>query len=144
MYLDDIKIGTELVTEPVLIEKEKMMDFSRNYDPLRVHWDEEYAKSTRYGDLVAPGVMTFMSVWTKVLESGFFGDEMIAGKSCKIEWHEPVYADDVVTGKCRVTDIRRRNRYNGILDMVVEVYNQHGTLVLSNVTEVYVKYRVEE
>ena len=143
MYLDDIRLHMELTVEPVRIEKEKVLLFSRNFDPFRLHCDEEYAKSTRFGRLVAPGVMSFMSFWTEVIESGFFGDELIAGKSTHIEWFAPVFVDDVLTGKCRVTNIRRRNAYNGVLELTTHIYNQDGVLVLTNVTETIVKYRTE-
>ena len=65
MYLDDLKIGMEIELAPVTITKERMLDFARIYDPLPLHSDEEYAKTTRFGQLVAPGVMTFMSVWAQ-------------------------------------------------------------------------------
>ena len=32
MYFDDIKLNTEIVLEPVIIEKEKMLSFARIYD----------------------------------------------------------------------------------------------------------------
>ena len=143
MYLDDMSLTTEVITESVTIQKEKMISFARDYDPFPLHHDEEFAKNTRFGQLVAPGVMTFMSVWAKVVESDFWGDEMIAGKSTKIEWFHPVFAGDVLTGKGRVTRIERRNQYNGIAELSLEVFNQNGELVLTDVTEFIVKCRQE-
>lgn len=141
MYLDDQKVGMEIITESVRIEQEKMIAFSKEYDPLPVHYDEEYAKNTRFGKMIAPGVMSFMSVWAKVVESGFLGDHVIAGKSTKIEWFKPVFVDDVLTGKGKITRIERRNPYNGISELTLEVFNQNGELVLTNVTESVVEYR---
>ena len=86
MYFDDLKLGMTVETAPVVIEKEKMMAFARDYDPIPLHTDEEYAKTTPFGKLIAPGVMSFMSVWAKYLEVDFFGSELLAGKSTKIEW----------------------------------------------------------
>jgi len=141
MYLDDVTIGTEIDLPGVVIDKQRMMDFARLYDPIPLHLDEEYAKSTRFGKLIAPGVMSFMAVWAKYCENDLFGDELIAGKSTKIEWFLPVYADDVLTGKVRITNITRRNAYNGIAELTIDVYNQHGEKVLSDITESVVKYR---
>ena len=104
MYFNELKVGMSVETPPAVIEKEKMMDFARLYDNIPLHTDEEYAKTTPFGALIAPGVMTFMSVWVKFLEVGFFkGDEFLAGKSTKIEWLKPVYAGDVLTGKATIT-----------------------------------------
>ena len=113
-----------------VIEKEKMVAFARDYDPLPLHTDEEYAKTTVFGKLIAPGVMSFMSVWAKYLENDFLGDELLAGKSTKIEWLKPVFADDVLTGKATITNLVERNAKNGIVEITIEAYNQNGVLVL--------------
>ena len=141
MYLDEVRIGMKKELPAVVIDKQRMLDFARLYDPIPLHLDEEYARSTRFGGLIAPGVMSFMSVWAKYTEVDFFGDELIAGKSTKIEWFKPVYADDVLTGVVHISNITRRNEYNGIAELTMEVYNQHGQLVLTNITESVVKYR---
>ena len=143
MYFDDIRLGMSVETAPTVIEKEKMMAFARIYDPIPLHTDEEYAKSTPFGALLAPGVMSFMSVWAKYLEVDFFGKELLAGKSTKIEWLKPVYAEDVLTGKVTVTRLEKRSPKNGLVEVTVEAYNQHGVLVLTDVTEAIVRCRME-
>ena len=139
MYFDDLKIGVTVEIPPAVIEKEKMMAFARDYDNIPLHTDEEYAKTTPFGKLIAPGVMSFMSVWAKYLEVDFFGKELLAGKSTKIEWLKPVYADDSLTGKATLTNLTRRNEKNGIVEITIDAYNQNGELVLTNITEAIVK-----
>ena len=139
MYFEDIKVGMTVQIAPAEIEKEKMMDFARTYDNIPLHTDEQYAKASFFGGLIAPGVMSFMSVWAKYLEVDFFGKELLAGKSTKIEWLKPVYARDVLTGKATVTRLERRNARNGIVEISIEAYNQKGEMVLTNVTEAIVK-----
>ncbi|MBR4098891.1 MAG: MaoC family dehydratase N-terminal domain-containing protein [Clostridium sp.] len=143
MYLDDMTLNMELTTDSVTITREDMISFAKKYDPFRLHYDDAYAEKTRYGQLIAPGVMSFMSVWARIMESGFLGEELIAGKSTKIEWFKPVFAGDVLTGKSRVTNLQRRNRYNGIVELTTDIYNQHGELVLTDVTESIVQCRTE-
>ena len=139
MYFEDIKLGMMVETAPALIEKEKMVAFAELYDNIPLHTDEEYAKTTPFGRLIAPGVMSFMSVWVKYLEVDFFGEELLAGKSTKIEWHKPVFADDVLIGKCEITKLVKRNAKNGLVEITIHAYNQNGELVLSDVTEAIVK-----
>ena len=139
MYFDDLKIGMTAEISPAVIEKEKMIAFARDYDNIPLHTDEEYAKTTPFGKLIAPGVMSFMSVWAKYLEVDFFGKELLAGKSSRIEWLKPVYADDVLTGKATLTNLTRRNEKNGIVEVTIDAYNQNGELVLTNITEAIVK-----
>ena len=141
MYFDDLKIGMTVDTAPTVIQKEKMLAFARTYDNIPLHTDEEYAKTTPFGKLIAPGVMSFMSVWAKYLEVDFFAAELIAGKSTKIEWVKPVYADDVLSGKATITNLIKRNEKNGLVEVSIEAYNQNGELVLKDVTEAIVKCR---
>ena len=141
MYFEDMKLGMTVEIAPAVIEKEKMMDFARLYDNVPLHTDEEYAKTTPFGQLIAPGVMSFMAVWAKYLEVSFFGEELIAGKSTKIEWIKPVFAEDVLRGTATVTGLVKRNARNGLVEIKIEAYNQHGVLVLTDVTETVIKCR---
>ena len=142
MYFDDIVPGMTVEIAPAVIEKEKMMAFARDYDNIPLHTDEEYAKNTPFGKLIAPGVMSFMSVWAKYLEVDFFGEELLAGKSTKIEWLKPVFAEDVLTGKATITRLVKRNEKNGLVEVSIDAYNQNGERVLKDVTEAIVKCRL--
>lgn len=141
MYFEDLKVGMTVEIGPAVIEKQKMMDFARTYDNIPLHTDEEYAKASPFGQLIAPGVMSFMSLWAKYLEKDFVGKELLAGKSTKIQWHKPVYAEDVLHGTAVITNLVRRSPRNGIAEITIEAYNQNGVLVLSDVTEAIVKCR---
>ena len=142
MYFDKMRICIAVDTPPAVITKEKMMAFAYDYDNIPLHTDEKYAKTTPFGGLIAPGVMSFMSVWVKYLEVGFFGKELLAGKSTKIEWVKPVYADDVLTGKATITNLIKRSAKNGIVEISMDVFNQKGELVLTDVTEAIVKCKL--
>ena len=143
MYFEDIQPGTTFKTEPVVIDKEKMLAFAQVYDWIPLHTDEDYAKKTRFGGLIAPGVMTFMSVWAKYLEKDLMGEDLIAGKSTKIEWLKPVYANDSLTGVVEVTALTPRNARNGLVEITIHIYNQKDELVMIDVTEAVVKRRPE-
>ncbi len=83
-----------------------------------------------------------MAVWAKYLEVDFFGDELLAGKSTKIEWMKPVFAEDELSGKATITKLEKRNEKNGLAAVTFEVYNQNGELVLTDVTEAVVKCKM--
>ncbi len=143
MYFEELETGMTVEIAPAVIEKEKMLAFARDYDNIPLHTEKEYAKNTPFGKLIAPGVMSFMSVWAKYLDVDFFGRELLAGKSTKIEWLKPVYADDVLTGTATITNLVKRNEKNGLVEVSVEAYNQKGELVLTNVTEAIVKCKTD-
>ena len=142
MYFDDIIVGMTVQIAPAVIQKEKLLEFARNYDNIPLHTDEEYAKSTPFGALIAPGVMSFMSVWANYLEVDFFGKELLAGKSTRIEWIRPVYAEDILTGTAEITNLVKRSVRNGLVKLTIKAYNQKGELVLMDVTEAIVKCRI--
>ena len=142
MYFNELKIGMSVEISPATIEKEKMMDFARQYDNIPLHTDEEYAKKSPFGQLIAPGVMSFMSVWVKYLEVDFFGDALLAGKSTKIEWLKPVFAGDVLSATATITNLTLRNEKNGIAEITIKARNQHGDTVLISVTEAIVKNKL--
>ena len=139
MYFDDMEIGMTVEIPSAVIEKEKMLAFAREYDYIPLHTDEEYAKKTPFGRLISPGVMSFMSLWARYLEVDFFGKELLAGKSTKIEWLKPVFAEDTLTGKATITSLIPRSYKNGIVEITIEAHNQNGELVLTDVTEAIVK-----
>ena len=142
MYFEEFLLGSEFQIEPANISKTDMVDFANKYDPIPLHTDEEYAKSTIFGTLIAPGVMSFMSVWAKYLELKLTNDSLLAGKSTKIEWLKPVYAEDILTSVCTVTNLTSRNEKNGIVELTIKAFNENGELVLTNITEAIVMKRL--
>ena len=139
MYFEEFEIGIQFNIDNVAIDKNDMLDFAKKYDCIPLHTDEEYAKKTIFGNLIAPGVMSFMAVWAKYLETDLAGEQLLAGKSTKIEWMKPVYADDVLNAVCTVSKLTKRNEKNGLVELTFEVFNQKGELVLTDVTEMIVK-----
>lgn len=139
MYFEEFHLHDTVEVQPVTIEKEEMIAFARKYDPLPLHTDEDYAKRTAFGGLIAPGTMSFMSVWASFLREDLFGREVVAGTMTKVEWHKPVYAGDVLRGEVEVTALKERNARNGQVELTLRVCNQKGQLVLTDVTEVIIK-----
>ncbi|HBU12729.1 MAG TPA: hypothetical protein DEB31_08400 [Clostridiales bacterium] len=143
MYFEELKTGQSFALAGVTITEEQVRSFAEQYDPLRLHLDEEYAKTTRFGAIIAPGVMSFMLLWKQFLKWDVFGEQTVAGKSTKIEWFAPVFVGDVLSGEARITDTRVHNAYNGIVEVTVDIYNQKGGHVIRDVTETVVARRKE-
>lgn len=144
MYFEDLSVGMSKTLATTTIDKEDMLAFARKYDNVPLHTDEDYAKTTRFGKLIAPGVMSFMLVWAKYLEEDYFGEELIAGASTKIEWFKPTFAGDVLTGVVTITKMVERNLYNGLVELTFDITNQDGDLVIRDVTEAVIKRKVSK
>ena len=142
MYFEDLSVGMTKQLAPGIIDKDAMLDFANKYDNVPLHTDEEYAKTTRFGRLIAPGVMSFMVVWAKYLEDDYFGEELIAGASTKIEWFKPTFAGDELTGVATITKMTERNPYNGLVELTIDITNQNGELVMRDITETVIKRKL--
>lgn len=135
MYLEDYTIGTEWKTEPVSISREELLDFTMKYDPHPIHFDDEYAKHTRFKEIIAPGVLTYMAVWSPFMAQNPFGEELVAGKATKMEWLRPVYAGDSLTGRFWVSKTTCTSATKGIVEIQIEIHNQADQLVLTGYTQ---------
>jgi acyl dehydratase len=140
MYFEEIEIGTIIDIEPTVIDRQEMLDFANRYDNIPLHTDEEYCKTTRFGHIIAPGVMSFMAVWANYLKVDISKDQLVAGKSTKMEWLKPVYPEDILYSKAVVTG-KTEGRHNGIVELTIDIANQDGEKVMTNITEMVVKKR---
>ncbi|MBP5604438.1 MAG: MaoC family dehydratase N-terminal domain-containing protein [Ruminiclostridium sp.] len=141
MYLEDIQMNSVVTVENIIIEKEEMLDFAVKYAPARIHTDEDFAKKTRFGELIEPGMLSFLTVWAQYLSQDFAGEELVAGKSTAVEWLRPVFAGDVLRGSAMVTGIAFRSEHTGIMTVTIDVFNQNSEKVLTSVIESVVKRR---
>lgn len=140
MYFEDFEIGQEFKVENIKITREKILSFAKDYDPLPIHLNEEYARTTDFGGLIAPGVMSFMLVWAEYVKLNIWGDALVAGRRTDITWHSPVYVGDVLRGVSTVSGKTKKNT-TGTLEVTVHIYNQNDQLVISNVSELVLKLR---
>ena len=61
MYYEEIELGKIIEIPPTIIDEQDMLDFAKKYDNIPLHTDQEYCKTTRFGSIIAPGVMAFMA-----------------------------------------------------------------------------------
>jgi len=130
MFFDDIQIGDKRELAPVKVEREKMLDFSRQYNGALCHVDDEFAKTTRAGQIMAPGIYTFALLWGEYAPNNFGQEHDIGGLDLNMEFFHPVFAGDVLHGTAYVEEKVERNPYNGLIWVIMEVYNQDDIMVL--------------
>ena len=54
-WFDDLKVGMRFKSEAVMVSKDDIIRFAREYDPQPFHLDDEAAKKTILGGLAASG-----------------------------------------------------------------------------------------
>ena len=148
MVTQEITQLTGKTGEPVILEVEKgaikkFADAVGDRNPL--YWDEEYARNSRYGSIVAPpGFFGWPTKWKSTMP--FFSelrqeviDTMVkAGYSrlldggIEFDFFYPVRAGDILAGMPQVASIQERETKGGkmLLSIVETTYtNQNGAIV---------------
>ncbi|MCL1879813.1 MAG: MaoC family dehydratase N-terminal domain-containing protein [Actinomycetia bacterium] len=132
MYFEDFYVGQTWQIAPFQISREQIIDFASRYDPLPIHVDEEYARTSRFGGLIASGPMSFMLFWTEFFRtSGALDSGLIAGLRNRMEWFLPTRPGDSLQGTVSVIAVHSRNGYNGEVAMEIKGYNQDGVFCMA-------------
>ena len=144
MYYEDIRVGDKLTLAPLTVQKDEMISFANRFNPVPMHTDEEYAKTTKAGALTSSGLYTFALMWAQYVVQDFGGEQTLAGLSMRLDFKAPVFAGDTLTGTAEVISKTERNPYNGIFTVRIDIYNTSDTLVLTSETDTVVKRRPAE
>src|ERR1022692_363691 len=70
LYLDDLHVGQHFTSASHAIDAAQIKAFARQFDPQPFHLDEEAAKGTMFGGLVASGWHTAAITMRLLVESG--------------------------------------------------------------------------
>lgn len=132
-FLEDFAVGQ--VFKPngrVRVEKDDIIAFARKYDPQPFHLDEEAARQSIFGRLVASGWHTAAMTMNLVARSEY----KPAGGSIGLgfdgmQWPRPVYPGDELRIETEVLDVRpsRSRPDRGLLKTRTRTLNQHDQVV---------------
>lgn len=133
-------LGDTFQTEKVLVTKEDILRFATEYDPQYFHVDEEEAKESPYGSLIASGFHTLALVWAEWIKMDVLGRECLGGIGAEIKWTAPVRANDQLTGVITVIDKKEVSTGDrGLLTIEIIITNQQEEKVLVGKSKVFVK-----
>lgn len=155
LYFEDVIAGQTHELGQYNFSRESIVAFAQEYDPQPFHLDEEDGRRSMYGAMTASGWQT-TSVWLRLLvdqrnrEADFmrFRGERPAryGPSPgfeKLQWLKPVFVGDTVRFTTRIIEKRdsKSRPQVGLLLFQNEGYNQHGVLVFSLISKMFVERR---
>jgi acyl dehydratase len=133
-YYEDIEIGEVEESGKYDVTKEEIKEFARKYDPQPFHLDEEAAKESIFGELVASGwhtaaIMMRLSVEESDEESAFLGSFGID----ELRWEAPVRPGDTLRRRSEVIEKRLSESQNdrGYVKSRIEGLNQDNEMVIS-------------
>lgn len=132
-YFEDLAVGQTFETGTVTVEPEMIRAFAAEFDPQPFHLDEEAARASLFGGLVASG-------WhTAALSMGLLvGGELrvvggLIGMGAEdLRWPRPVRPGDVLRVVSEVLDLRpsRSRPDRGIVRVRNTTLNQDGQPVM--------------
>jgi acyl dehydratase len=116
------------------LSRESIIAFAREFDPQPFHLDEEAARATIYGGLLASGWHT-ASLMMRMLYDGLIRDTVSLGSPGvdELRWLKPVRPGDTLSARLTVLECTpsRSKPDRGILRSLLELRNQHGEVVVT-------------
>src|SRR5262245_32176936 len=134
-HFEDFEPGQVYELGSCRIAREEMLAFARQFDPQPFHVDEERARDTLYGGLIASGWYTISLLMRlycdTLLVDGAAG--MGSPGVDEVRWRRPVRPGDVLSGRLRVleTEPSSRRPDRGTVRLGWEATNQEGEVVLT-------------
>lgn len=133
-YLEDFQPGDSFQLGHYLFTREEMIEFATRFDPQPFHVDEEAAKQTIYGGIIASGWHT-ISALMRLMVDGVIKDSASLGSPGidEIRFLRPVRPGDSITARGVVLEVvpSRSKPDRGHMITRYEVTNQRGELVLT-------------
>ena len=133
IYWEDLDGSGETVLGTINVSKDEMLEFARRYDPQPFHVDEQAARLTVHGGLIASGMLTCSLVIRLMCES-FLRDSANLGSPGidELRWPKAVRAGDVLTVKRTLLESRPTSKPGrGLVSFLISVANQHDEIVMT-------------
>jgi acyl dehydratase len=131
LYLDDLRVGQRFASATHVIDAAQIKAFARQFDPQPFHLDEEAARASLFGGLVASGWHTAAITMRLQVDSGLPIAGGIVGIGGEMSWPRPTRPGDtlsVVSEILEVTPSRSRPD-RGVVRMRSETRNQRNEVV---------------
>lgn len=134
LYLDDFRPGQEIALGSRRVTRDEIIAFAREFDPQPFHLDEDAARETIYGGLIASGWHT-VSLFMRLLADGLLANAASMGSPGvdEVRWLKPVRPGDTLTARGVVDAVvpSRSKPDRGMLKTTYEMRNQDGETVLT-------------
>lgn len=134
IYFEDFKVGEVLEMGRRVVDRDEVVAFAKAYDPQPFHIDEEAARDSFFGGLIASGWHTCAMVMRMMCDSYLCDAASLGSPGVdNIRWLKPVRPGDTIRATRTILDARTSKSKPdiGIVQSRWEVYNQRDELVMS-------------
>jgi acyl dehydratase len=131
---EDFFEGQELDLGSVTVDRDEVIEFARRYDPQSFHVDEEAARASIYGGLIASGWHTGAMMMRLLCDNLFLRASSMGSPGLdQLRWIRPVRPGDTLSLKARVLTAKtsRSKPDRGAVDISYKAFNQHGELAMT-------------
>jgi acyl dehydratase len=131
LYLDDFQVGQRFASGTHLIDTAQIKAFARQFDPQPFHLDEEAAKASLFGGLVASGWHTAALTMRLLVESSLPVAGGLIGMGGEMSWPRPTRPGDVLSVVTEIKEVTpsRSRPDRGTVRMHSETRNQRDEVV---------------
>jgi acyl dehydratase len=135
VYFEDLHEGDVYWGDEVLVDPDEMMAYNLKNDPWPLHVDQEAAKRTPYGGIIASGGYTITLMYRSCIGINNNAEtrwEFLGGFDWKLKFVTPVRPGDRLRVKMTIKSTRPSSKGGrGVINSVNEVLNQDGETVMS-------------
>lgn len=122
-HWDDMHIGDEATFTKTITETDVILWVGLTGDLNPIHIDKEYSKTTRFGDVIVPGVMV-LGLISNTITMATFGN-VYANQS--IKFLKPVYIGDTITATATIVE---KLEAKHMVKLETKCVNQKGELIM--------------
>ncbi len=136
------QIGVEWQVGVYEIEKGRLRMFVQAIgDPNPLWQDDEYAKKSGYGGIIAPSTFPVAICNNELPEQLLFPSSEAINAGNEVEFYQPIRPGDIITVTAKYTDVNERvGRMGkmGFIDIQITYTNQRQEVVAINVLKVII------
>ena len=132
-YLDDFAPDQVYRFRSNPMSKEAIIAFAREWDPQRLHTDEDYA-TTIHGSLIASGFQTMLEAFKPIMTEFMVGIANIGGIGFdNLRWQRPVRPNEPLDIELTINSVTpsKSKPDRGILHYTLSARNPKGEVVFS-------------
>lgn len=135
VYFEDVQDGIQPVSPGIIVDGKEMLEYNRKYDPWPFHVDEEAAKASPFGGLIASAGYTISLAYLlshKVYNSAEFTWAFLGGFDSQMTFPVPVYAKDKLKYTLEVTGKRLSSKPGrGLVNILETLTKQNDDVVFT-------------
>ena len=133
-YFEDFQPGEVIQTGSYVVPREEILAFAQQFDPQPFHIDEEAARRSIFGGIIASGWHT-ASICHRLLVDSLLSKSVSLGSPGldELRWLLPVRPEDVLSARVEVLSLTpsRSKPDRGAIKFRLEARNQKGEAVMT-------------